>query len=147
MRFSYTTETDGNEVETVITINEYDGSVVSKEVIPLRAADGSTATAQVGGRAELKNAAQTQAMEDELNALPRGRSPEIREVASEEELNSMYARWTKGGQPANDWNDYRGTLTKLPDGTRVGYRMSEKSGPTVDINLPDGTRYKVHIHG
>ncbi len=44
LRFSYTTETDGNEVETVITINEYDGSVVSKEVIPLRAADGSSAT-------------------------------------------------------------------------------------------------------
>ncbi len=85
-------EVDGNEVETVITINEYDGSVVSKEVIPLRAADGSSATPQVGGRAELKNAARMQAMEDELNSLPRGSSRGIREVGSEEELNAMHAR-------------------------------------------------------
>ena len=82
---------------------------------------------------------------EELSGLRAGRSRGVKVVGSEAELESLYGRLSAGGRPATPAG-YPGRMVELPEGIRVGLRdVSTSGGKTIDVHLPGGTRYKVHI--
>jgi RHS repeat-associated protein len=81
------------------------------------------------------------AVEDALDGLRPGRSPNVYEVDSPEELQQIYDELSRGGKPTD--SSYPGQEVELPDGTRVGIRETSKSGgPAIDIN---GDEYRIHV--
>ncbi|WP_061009944.1 hypothetical protein [Mycolicibacterium mucogenicum] len=88
-----------------------------------------------------------------LDQLPKGTTPDIREVRSPEDLQKL-AKWmTQDG--TDGFNRYRdpakGAWKDLPDGSKVGERFAANSTgqPALDVNLqtPDGgEHWKVHIN-
>ncbi|GAB08554.1 hypothetical protein GOARA_012_01050 [Gordonia araii NBRC 100433] len=78
------------------------------------------------------------------NSLPRSRA-RIREVKNEDELRAVYERMSHGSKPAQAPGTYNGTLREFPDGTKVGWRNSNKSGSTIDIWYADTGKW-VRIH-
>jgi RHS repeat-associated protein len=83
------------------------------------------------------------AVEDALDGLRPGRSPNVYEVDSPEELQQIYDDLSRGGKSTD--SSYPGQEVELPNGTRVGMRETSKTGgATVDINT--GTaRYRIHL--
>jgi filamentous hemagglutinin len=66
-------------------------------------------------------------------------------VNTEAELKNLYDSISKLGKLLPGSN-YNGTFKQLPDGTRVGWRLtSETGGPTIDVFPSKGTPFKVHI--
>jgi filamentous hemagglutinin len=77
--------------------------------------------------------------------MKAGRSPGVKVVGSEAELDALYGRLGAGGKPATP-PTYKGSMVELPDGTKVGLRgTSISGGKTIDIFMPDKTYTKVHI--
>jgi len=84
-------------------------------------------------------------IEGTVDQLPKGHSPGVRTVGSDQELGDLYGRLSEGGTPV-DVPGYKGSWVELPDGTRVGLRdVSKSGGRTIDIRYPDGTTGKVHV--
>lgn len=83
---------------------------------------------------------------DAISSLQAGRRSNVRTVASEAELDELWARLSEGGSPVTG-STYRGREVLLPDGTRIGIRPDSTSGgPTIDINRPgSGNPIKVHV--
>lgn len=80
-----------------------------------------------------------------FRGLKKGRSAGVRTVDSGEELGEVFEELTRGGREVNA-PKYPGKTIELPDGTTVGLRGSSKTGgPTIDINMPDGSSWKVHV--
>ncbi|MEP6468151.1 MAG: DNRLRE domain-containing protein [Chloroflexota bacterium] len=83
-------------------------------------------------------------IETSLARLTAGRSPGVRLTNSAEELNNLFADWSRGGTALE--STYPGALVRLPDGTIVGWRgTSASGGPAIDVNLPAGDIFKVHV--
>ncbi len=73
-----------------------------------------------------------------------GRSSGVRTVASEAELNAIYAELSHGGTPIA--GTYPGARVSLADGSTIGLRSASRSGgATIDMVGPTGQRLKVHI--
>jgi hypothetical protein len=82
----------------------------------------------------------------DIDALPLGRQPHVRTVASESELRALYDAWSRGGVDITP-SGYNGTMVRLSDDTIVGWRNSSRSGgATIDVKYPDGTVKKVHVN-
>ena len=97
---------------------------------------GATCTANGGWAAGIKS---------ELSGLRSGSGSRIKLVDSTDELEVLFSRLSGGGSPVAG-TSYPGQLVALPDETTVGLRnYSASGGPTIDITLPNGTRYKVHV--
>jgi hypothetical protein len=82
-----------------------------------------------------------------LDKLPGkiGKTGPIKEVPDETTLKNLFDTLTKDGK-ALDPGTYPGVVKQLPDKTIIRMRPTSKSGgSTLDITLPDGTIYKVHI--
>jgi hypothetical protein len=82
---------------------------------------------------------------DELSNLRAGRSPGVKVVGSEAELDALFSRLSAEGKPATP-STYPGRMVELPDGTLIGLRdISASGGPTIDV-FPTGARpIKVHV--
>lgn len=66
-------------------------------------------------------------------------------VPDEASLNSTFAELTRGGSPTT-WKNFSGTVIERGDGVQVGLRSYSKSGgPTIDIRMPDGNFYRIHV--
>jgi len=77
--------------------------------------------------------------------MKAGRSPGVKVVGSEAELNALYGRLSAGGKTATP-PTYKGTMVELPDGTKVGLRIESTSGgKTIDVFGADGKYTKVHM--
>ncbi|WP_133167808.1 hypothetical protein [Mycolicibacterium austroafricanum] len=98
-----------------------------------------------GGPGPGANAA---AIREAIKNLPTGTRGNYLEVRDPEQLR-RFADWaTKGGQefqPTNPYRDGR-SMFRLPDGTIVSQGTSVKHGPTMDIKLPDGSDYRIHVN-
>jgi hypothetical protein len=69
----------------------------------------------------------------------------VRVVESAEELQSLFGRLSSGGKVVQG-SSYPGKLVELGDKTTVGLRAVSKSGgPAIDIKLPGGELWKVHV--
>jgi hypothetical protein len=102
----------------------------------LGANQGLIGRATISGRAGIT---------ETLSGLKAGRSPGVKVVGSEAELDALYGRLSGGGRSATP-PTYKGTMVELPNGTRVGLRnVSTSGGKTIDIFLPDGKYTRVHI--
>jgi hypothetical protein len=112
------------------------------------AEDVAAAGAKDAGKVPVRNApAGGPDIAKDLDGLPGGKQPHVRTVGTEDELQSLYGKWSEGGTDVTP-RGYNGKLVRLPDGTIVGLRNASKSGgATIDIKLPDGTVQKVHIDG
>lgn len=84
---------------------------------------------------------------DILDSLKPGRNKGVKEVADDAELQKVWDEMKDGGElivPHRGGDKYEGWY-RLPDGTEVGLRNSSKSGGrTIDIRLPDGSKWKIH---
>ena len=90
-------------------------------------------------------AADAASIDTDLSELDAGRSPGVRVVDSEEELDAIFDRWSRGGEEIEK-PSYAGKYVRLSDGTEVGMRSTSKSGgPTIDVRRPDGTTARVHV--
>lgn len=84
-------------------------------------------------------------VDDVLGGLSKGRQPSVRTVGSDRELQGVYDDLARGGSPI-EVPGYKGTWVERPDGLRIGLRdVSKSGGRTIDVRLPDGTIFKVHI--
>jgi hypothetical protein len=73
-----------------------------------------------------------------------GRSPGIREVDTPGEVDDLFEQIRIHGTPTK--SAYAGEGYDLPGGGFVGRRISEKYGPTLDLNLPGVEDiFKVHV--
>lgn len=80
-----------------------------------------------------------------LGEMPAGRSPGVRTVGSDAELQASYDQMARGGEIIRR-PGYRGEWVRQPDGTEIGLRETSSSGGrTIDVRHPDGTTEKVHI--
>jgi hypothetical protein len=82
-----------------------------------------------------------------LDGLPgkTGKTGPIKNVSDEQALDNLFNSLSSGGKTI-DPGTYPGIVKELPDGTIVRMRPSSRSGgATIDITLPGGTIYKVHI--
>ncbi|RJQ44179.1 MAG: RHS repeat-associated core domain-containing protein [Gaiellales bacterium] len=83
-------------------------------------------------------------IKDSLSVLRSGSGSRVKLVDTNFELEELFMRYKQGGTPVR--NTTHPELYKLPDGTTVGYRSSSTSGgPAIDITLPDGTYYRIHV--
>ena len=105
------------------------------EGIDVGVATGTGLGAEVGS-------ANASSIVDVTNELSMGRNYPI--VSSEEDLGSLFDRFTQGGKVLEDVGSR--LRIGLPDGTSVQWRVeSEAGGPAIDIVLPDGEIVKVHV--
>ncbi|GAA4932789.1 putative T7SS-secreted protein [Actinomycetospora succinea] len=75
-----------------------------------------------------------------------GGQERVRELPDEQAIENLYDELTEGGGTPVEWNGYRGVPPlRLEDGTEIGLRQSTKHGSTIDIKLPNGEQWKVHI--
>jgi hypothetical protein len=80
----------------------------------------------------------------DLSQLRPGRSPDVYEVDTPDELKTLFTKWSQGGEPVH--NSYPGELVRLPDGSTVGLRGTSRSGgPTIDLTRPGRPPVKVHL--
>lgn len=80
-----------------------------------------------------------------LGEMPAGKSPGVRTVGSDAELQASYDQTARGGEVIRR-PGYRGEWVRQPDGTEIGLRESSRSGGrTIDVRHSDGTTEKVHI--
>jgi hypothetical protein len=82
-----------------------------------------------------------------LDQLPgkTGKTGPIKKVPNEQALKDLFDTLGKEGKTVNP-GTYPGVVKELPDGTIVRMRPCSKSGgATLDITMPDGKIYKVHI--
>jgi len=82
-----------------------------------------------------------------LDPLPGkiGKTGPIKEVPNTQTLDDLFDMLSSGVVRL-DSGTYPGVVKQLPDGTIIRKRDGSKSGgPTLDITLPDGTYYKVHV--
>jgi hypothetical protein len=104
---------------------------------------GATAAARASGRAAVQNAEEARTA---LSALRRGRSSDrnIRVVDSVAELDALLDDLTHHAAAVDTGLPW--PMRQLPDGTRIARRPGSASGgPTLDVTLPDHTRWKVHV--
>jgi hypothetical protein len=104
---------------------------------------GATAAARASGRAAVQNAEEVRTA---LSALRRGRSsdPNIRVVDSVTELDALLDELTHHATAVDTGLQW--PMRQLSDGTRIARRPGSASGgPTLDVTLPDHTRWKVHV--
>ncbi len=86
-------------------------------------------------------------VKDILDELPgkTGKTGPIKEVLDENALNDLFDSLSKDGKTI-DSGTYPGVIKELPDSTIIRRRPSSKSGgATLDITMPNGKIYKVHI--
>ncbi|WVT77634.1 hypothetical protein QM996_24715 (plasmid) [Sinorhizobium chiapasense] len=79
-----------------------------------------------------------------VGTVARGATPNIRTVSASE-FAELQKGLLNGAKPSGTYAGGRGTWYELPDGGRVGVRVSDKSGVTLDIDVsgfPKG--FKVH---
>jgi hypothetical protein len=89
-------------------------------------------------------AADSSSVRDILNGLRAGRSENVYEVDTPEELRELFGRLSEGGEPLG--NNYPGDFVRLPDGSTVGLRGASKSGgPAIDITRPGHPPTKIHL--
>ncbi|MFB9906167.1 hypothetical protein [Allokutzneria oryzae] len=88
---------------------------------------------------------------EDIGRKPRGsKSMPIRLVDSVEELDEIFATLRVGAE-REDIPHYKGRMYRFPDGTRIAYRTSSRSGgdndPTMDLAVPgkQKTTLKVHV--
>jgi hypothetical protein len=82
-----------------------------------------------------------------LDALPGkvGKKGPIKEVSDAKALDDLFISLTTNAKTVPS-GTYKGVVKELPDGTIVRMRPASKSGgATLDITLPGGKLYKVHI--
>jgi hypothetical protein len=82
-----------------------------------------------------------------LDGLPGtfGKSGPIKKVPDEQALDDLFNALSRGGKTI-DPGTYPGIVKELPDGSIVRMRPSSRSGgATIDVTLPDGSIYKVHV--
>ncbi|GAB09158.1 hypothetical protein GOARA_029_00220 [Gordonia araii NBRC 100433] len=83
-----------------------------------------------------------------INTLRKGKNRGVYVVPSEEEIQSLYDRLSRGGVEITPDSGYykNGHMVRLPDGTTVGYRPESGSGgATLDVVYPNGRKAKVHV--
>ena len=104
-----------------------------------------TKTAEQVAVAGLARAEQAGARVDRvLSRLRPGRRKLNLEVDTPAEMDRVWAELSAGGKPID--SRFPGTHLELPDGTRVGYRSSSRSGgPTIEITTTSRTVIKVHL--
>lgn len=89
-------------------------------------------------------AAEGSSIDETLSGLRSGRSPNVYQVDTPEQLQGLFDQLSEGGQPVE--NNYPGELVRLPDGSTVGLRDASKSGgPTIDIAQPGQPPVKIHL--
>ncbi|WP_052226745.1 hypothetical protein [Microbacterium mangrovi] len=82
---------------------------------------------------------------DLLTQLPTGRQNFVRVVPDDAAVRRVFEELSIGSRPGF-WQGFRGTVVECDDGTQIGLREYSKSGgPSIDIKLPDGTRYRIHV--
>jgi hypothetical protein len=82
---------------------------------------------------------------DVLKGLRAGRNAGVKVVDSAVQLETLFGRLSAGGKVVPG-SSYPGKLVELSDKTTVGLRSASKSGgPTIDVTLPGGKLWKVHV--
>jgi RHS repeat-associated protein len=111
----------------------------------IAAADAAGVGALAEGIAGLLTREGLPAIDDLLAGLDKGHSANVYEVDTPEELQAIYDKYSRGGEPATS-PKYKGEMVKLPDGTRIGLRTDSTSGgPTIDIKQPGKPEAKIHL--
>lgn len=111
---------------------------------PSDAGEPGSADGGAGGAVEL-SVHDARDVHREVDPLPPGKNPGVKELPTPEEIRRLYEQLTENAGSAPR-STYPGDERMLEDGTRIGYRPNSGSGgPTVDIRYPDGTRVKVHL--
>jgi filamentous hemagglutinin len=79
-----------------------------------------------------------------IGTVVKGANPKIRTVSSQE-FTKLQEQLLKGARPAGQYAGGKGTWHELPSGGRVGVRTSDKSGVTLDIDIP-GLPAGIKVH-
>jgi hypothetical protein len=74
-----------------------------------------------------------------------GTEPRVKEVWDATAIKRLWDYLTRNGADGELGRAYDGTARVLPDGTKIGLRLSEEWGDTIDVVYPDGSRTKAHI--
>ncbi len=78
-----------------------------------------------------------------VKTLPPGKSPNVYQVNTPEEMTKLFNELSKGGKNVTP-PTYKGTMVELPDGTLVGMRTASNSGgPTIDVKPLKGSAQKL----
>jgi hypothetical protein len=78
-----------------------------------------------------------------VKTLPPGKSPNVYQANTPEEMTNLFNELSQGGRNVTPPR-YKGTMVELPDGTLVGMRTGSKSGgPTIDVSPPKGSNLKL----
>jgi len=81
---------------------------------------------------------------DFLGTVHKGATPNIRTVASQDFIK-LQEQLLNGAKQTGTYSGGKGTWYELPSGGRVGVRTSDKSGMTLDIDIPGYPKgFKVH---
>ena len=81
---------------------------------------------------------------DFLGTVQKGATPNIRTVSSRDFV-TLQGQILNGAKQAGTYSGGKGTWYELPGGGRVGVRTSDKSGTTLDIDIPGYPKdFKVH---
>ncbi|MEJ2862787.1 putative T7SS-secreted protein [Actinomycetospora flava] len=74
-----------------------------------------------------------------------GAQKRVRELPDEEAVVELYEELAETGKPV-EWTGYAGQApVRLEDGTIIGLRQSNHHASTIDVKLPNGEQWKVHI--
>ncbi|RDH75248.1 hypothetical protein DVS77_28175 [Mycolicibacterium moriokaense] len=122
------------------SIQLLDSGVIKDSPIP----DPDIEPGSAGGGLSLPDA---RAIRDAIKDLPSGSRSNYLEVRDPEQLR-QFGEWAKtGGQEYHSPNPYRGggSMYRLPDGSIISQGPSVKHGLTMDISLPDGSHYRLHV--
>lgn len=90
-----------------------------------------------------------QDIRDAIKDLPQGTRPDFLEVRNEEQLRQFWewiSRNASDYTPSNPYRGGKGILRQLPDGTTVGLGESNKWSTTLDVSLPDGAKFRLHVN-
>jgi hypothetical protein len=100
---------------------------------------GAAPAAAIPGTSALRG------VDDVLSGLSKGKQSFVRTVPDEASLTRTFGELTERGTPTT-WKNFSGTVIERGDGVQVGLRSYSKSGgPTIDIRMPDGQFYRIHV--
>lgn len=123
------------------SIHMVDNKVIKEAPVP----DPGIEPGSSGGEALVPSA---RAIRDAIKELPSGTRSNYLEVRDSEQLR-QFGEWAKAvAHEYNSPNSYRGGrgMYQLPDGTIVSQGASVKHGLTMDIRMPDGSNYRIHVN-
>jgi hypothetical protein len=75
-----------------------------------------------------------------------GTEPSVKEIWDEPSTRRLWDYLTRNATEGTSAPKYKGTVRVLPDGTRIGFRVSDNWGDTIDVWYPNDDDYDIKTH-